>query len=350
MRKIIYIQLSENVFDEALLDACSGHSSLLEPLSEQELLLDLSPFNRISDIVKALADSLAGHISGRAAIGLATSPLLAILAAQRSSLKGVPPGSYRSFQEQMVNITQVIPGKEASFLANLPVEEFFPLSAREYKLLQKQGYTQVGELATLGPIRLQQILKRDPAGLWQNIQGRDFRPVKGLYPPQRLGYSLELAEGCTDRNRLLLILEDAARELGAILGQRHAACKQVQLQLELGGKQHLSQARHLARACHDMSRLGLILAGLLPPILEQPVTGLRVGLEGLQALEMRSQDLFTLRYVHQQESRQLQRAAVMEQLLQRFPDSIGLGVGIERREEILRFWDPWRFAPQEVQK
>lgn len=47
MRKIVYIFLVTDIINTALLDACSLHSSLVEPIGEGELLLDLSPFNRI---------------------------------------------------------------------------------------------------------------------------------------------------------------------------------------------------------------------------------------------------------------------------------------------------------------
>ena len=346
MRKIIYIRLTAESIDKSLLDACSRHSSLLEPIGEQELLLDLSPFNRIGDILRALAADLSERVKGRSVVGLAASPLLAMLAAQRSSLAGIPNTSYRLFQQKQVDIIQVRPGQEALFLSTLPLEEFSPLSSRETRLLHKLGYRQVGELTPLGPARLQQILKKDTWALWQNICGRDYRPVKGLYPPERLGCSLALAEDCMNRSQLLLILENAARELAAILGQRHAACHKVQLQLEIGG-QPLVLERQLSQGCQDSLRLGVILAGLLPDTFEQPVTELRVGLEGLQPVEMRTQDLFTLRFTHQEEAKQHLRKDVMEQLQQRFPARIGLGMDIERREKILCFWDPWRFSPEE---
>ena len=201
----------------------------------------------------------------------------------------------------------MVPGKEALFISTLPLEEFPPLSAREARLLRRLGYLQVGELAALGQARLRRILKKDAFALWQNSCGRDYRPVKGLYPPQRLGYALPLAEGCRDRTRLLQILEGVVRELASLLGQRHAACKLVQLQLELGEGQTLNLERQLSQACQDRSRLKLILSSLLPEVIAQPVTGLRVGLEGLQAVEMRTQDLFALRYTHQEEAKQQHR-------------------------------------------
>ena len=344
MRKIVYIFLAADIIDTAFLDACSLHSSLVEPIGERELLLDLSPFNRIGDVLNLLAGTLSGLIKGKASIGVAASPLLAMLAVRRSSLAAEAKSSCRSFKKKGINIIQVIPGKEPLFMRTLPLEEFTPLSARESKLLKRLGYSRVGDLAELGSARLKQILKRDAATLWQNSCGRDYTPAKGLYPPGRLSYSLVVEEGCRNRTQLLLILKGAARELSGLLIERHASCYNVELQLELSGEQSLHMKRQLLAACHEISSLRMILEGLLPDIIERPIIGLRVLLKDLKPLEMRVQDLFTLRYTYQEEVKKQRRAASMEQLLQRFPGRISLGMDIERREKILLFWDPWRFS------
>jgi len=346
MRKIVYIFLGNDIIDTALLDACSLHSSLVEPMGERELLLDLSPFNRIGDVLNLLSSTLSGWIKGKAGIGVAASPLLAMLAVRRRSLAAEAKSSCRSFQNRGINIIQVVPGREALFMRTLPLEEFTLLSAREIKLLKRLGYSQVGDLADLGSARLKQILKRDASTLWQNSCGRDYRPVRGLYPPERLGYSMVIEAGCQDRTQLLLILQEAARELGRLLMQRHVSCHYCELQLELSGDQSLQMERQFSAACHEVSSLRMILEGLFPPIIEQPVIELRIFLKDLKPVEMRAQDLFTLRYTYQEEAKKQRRAASMEQLLHRFPGRISLGMDIERREKILLFWDPWRFSPE----
>ena len=346
MRKIVYIFLASDIIDTALLDACSLHSSLVEPIGEGELLLDLSPFNRIGEVLTLLAGTLSGLIKGQAGIGVAASPLLAMLAVRHRGLTAEAKSSCRSFQKKGINIIQVIPGREALFMRTLPLEEFPPLSTRECKLLKRLGYSQVGDLADLGSARLKQILKKDGTTLWQNSCGRDYRPVRGLYPPERLGYSMVLEEGCQNRTQLLLILQEASRELGGLLIQRHVSCNHGELQLELSGGQSLQMERQLLAACYESSSLRMILAGLLPDIIEQPVIELRVFLKDLKPVEMRAQDLFTLRYIYQEEAKKQKRAATMEQLLHRFPGRISLGMDIERREKILLFWDPWRFYPE----
>jgi nucleotidyltransferase/DNA polymerase involved in DNA repair len=346
MRKIVYIFLAADLLDTELLDACSGHSSMLEPLSARELLLDLSPFKRIGDILDGLAGIVAEQVPGPASIGIATSPLLAILGGQHPHLAAAPQSSYRRLKKQALDIIQVLPGQEALFISRLALDDFSPLAPREVKLLKRLGYSQVRELADLGRARLQQLLKRETTSLWQNICGQDYRPVKGLYPPQNLGYALTLAEGGADHTQMQLILQAAAQTLGELLQQRHAACRQVHLQLHFIEGSSQSQERRLSGPCQDVSRLALILIGLLPEVIAGPVSQVRVVLEELQAVEMRSPDLFTLRYTYQEEAKKRQRTASMEQLLQRFPGRIGLGMASERREKILVFWDPWRFSSE----
>lgn len=345
MRKIVYIFLSADTVNKSILDACSRHSSLVEPLSETELLLDLSTFNRIGDVITLLTGTLTELIKARAGIGIASSPLLAMLAVRHRSLPAETRYSCRRFNQKDIAIIQVVPGQEAVFMRTLALEEFISLSSREIRLLKRLGYSQVGDLADLGPDRLQQILKKDALTLWQNSCGRDYRPVKGLYPPERLGYSLVLEEGCQDYRRLLAILQKAAQELGGLLEQRHAGCRQAELQLEFSGGQLLQWERQFASACSAASSLSMVLEGLLPAVIKEPVTGLRVFLKDLNPLQMQAQDLFTFRYTYLEEAKKQRRAASLEQLLQRFPGSISLGMDIERREQVLLFWDPWRFSP-----
>jgi len=346
MRKIVYIFLETDLIDTALLDACSGHSSLVEPIGERELLLDLSLFNRIADILNLLASIVSDMIKGKAYIGISTSPLLSMLAVQRRIFSAEAKSNCRWFKVKDINVIQVIPGKETLFMSTLPLEEFPPLSTRECKMFKRLGYSQVGDLLDLGSARLKQMLKRDAAVIWQNSCGKDYSPVKGLYPPERLGYSLALEQGCEDHKQLRLVLKEAIQELGKLLIQRHASCNYVQLQLALSDGKSLKIERQLSCACHDISRLTLVLEGLMPSIIERPVTDLRIFIEGLKPLEMRAQDLFTLRYTYQKETKKQKRTASVEQLLHRFPGSIGLGIDIERREKILLFWDPWRFSQE----
>lgn len=344
MRKIVYISLASGSIDDKLLQACSQHSSLLEPLTNREMLLDLSSFKRIGDLLDRLAVTLTGMAAGRASIGLASSPLLARLAVHRCTFPGSARSTCRSFPRGPIDIIQVLPGQEACFVSTLPLPEFSPLSTRECRKLNRLGYSYAGDLAALGPYRLQQLLKRDVAQIWQNIQGRDYTPVRGLYPPERLGYALGWEEASQDREQLLRLVGDSARALSELLARRQLGSHRVEMQLDLAGGMIIIKERQVSPACHDPERLAMILAGLLTDI-DKPVEGVRILLGDLKPLEMRAQDLFTLRLTYQQEAREQKRSAILEQLLQRFPGRLGLGMDIDRREQVLLFWDPWRYSP-----
>jgi nucleotidyltransferase/DNA polymerase involved in DNA repair len=228
MGKIIYLSLATAQLNTDLLDICSSHSNLVEPLGESDLLLDLSPFNRIAEILELLTISLNELEMGPAFIGLAASPLLATLAVKRQNWNQSARGCCRRRQRHGTEIIQVIAGREADFMKTLLLEEFPPLTALEIKKLKRLGYTLVGDLAALGAGRLQQVIKRDASGLWHNSCGRDYRPVKGLYPFECLGYSLVLE----DNQDLQLLWKQICLDLASLLEERHAACQNIRIHLQ----------------------------------------------------------------------------------------------------------------------
>lgn len=208
------------------------------------------------------------------------------------------------------------------------------------------GYSRVGEMAGLSREKLGQILKRDALLLWQNSQGIDYSPVRGIYPPDRLVCSV-LLPSCKDRQSLERALQQISVNLEKELDKRHKACRKLVLEIR-GEKESLSQERLLGYACHEASQLTRILVELLPKTeLPLPVEELRVRVDRLEKVEVEMPDLFTWRqhYQEEQQHRRLQEA--IHDLLQRFPRSIQQGAEIERREQVLALWDPWRFLPRE---
>jgi len=338
MGKIIYLALATSQLNTELLDICSSHSNLVEPLGESDLLLDLSPFNQIAEVLELLTMSLTELETGAAFIGLASSPLLAMLAVKRQTWNQSARDCCRRRNHLGIDIIQIITGREADFMKTLLLEEFPPLTTPEVKKLKRLGYSLVGDLAALGAPRLQKIIKRDASTLWHNSRGRDYRPVKGLYPLECLGYSLALE----DNQSLQPLLKNICRELTSLLAERHVACQNIRIHLELGDGQTLVHERQLSCTVSSAIRLEMIVQGLLSAAINQPVTALQFFLTGLEPLQMKAQDLFTLRWVNQKEA----QSTRVDQLIRLFPGTLELGMEIERREEVLRFWDPWRFLPE----
>ena len=348
MRKIVYLHLEKEKISHVILEECSRHSTLVEPRGEQGVLLDLSAFKRVGEIVKQLAVFISRQNVGSARLGLASNPLVAFCAAcssipvQAKSKKN----TYRLQSYQNTLIVQVPPGQEASFLAGLPLQEFPILSDKEQQKIMRLGYSRVGEMAGLSQGRLGQILKRDAILLWQNIRGIDYSSVRGNYPPDRLACSI-LLPSCKDRQRLEQALQQISLSLEKELGQRHKACRKLVLEIR-GEKGSLSRERLLGYACHEASQLIRILAELLPKTeLPLPVEELRVCVDSLEKVEVEMPDLFAWRQHYQEEQRHRRLQEAIHNLLQRFPRSIQQGAEVERREQILALWDPWRFPLQD---
>lgn len=347
MRKIVYLHLEKEKISQVILDECSRHSPLVEPQGEQGVLLDLSTFKRAGEIVKELAVFVHRQNAGPVRLGLASNPLLAFCAACSSiPAQAKSKNTYRLQSYHNILILQVLPGQEANFLAGLSLQEFPVLTAKERQKLMRLGYSRVGEMAGLSREKLGQILKHDALLLWQNSQGIDYSPVRGIYPPDRLVCSV-LLPSCKERQSLELALQQISVSLEQELSQRHRACRKLVLEIR-GEKESLSRERLLGYACCEAAQLARTLAELLPKEeLPLPVEELRVYLERLERVEVEMPDIFTWRRHYQEEQRRHRLQESIYNLLQRFPQGIRQGTEIERREQVLALWDPWRFPLQD---
>lgn len=347
MRKIVYLHLEKEEISQVILEECSRHSTLVEPRGEQGVLLDLSTFKRVGEIVKELVVFIYQQNMGPARLGIASNPLVAFCAACSSMLAQVgSKNNYRLQSYKNILIIRILPGQEASFLASLPLYEFPALSARERQKLMRLGYSRIREMAGLSPERLGQILKRDALLLWQNIRGIDYSSVRGIYPPDRLACS-SLLFFCKDRQSLEQALQQISVSLEKELSQRHKACRKLILEIR-GEKESMVRERLLGYACHEASQLTRILAELLPEAeLPLPVEELRVYADRLEKVKVEMPDLFTWRQHCQEEQQRRRLQETIHNLLQRFPRSIQQGAEVERREQILALWDPWRFPLQD---
>lgn len=339
MRKIICLYVDEGNLGLEELEECSKHSYLVEPRNAQEVLVDLSCFKKIGHIIDAIAGQAASH-SQKAVIGVAASPLLATIAARFYLHLPFQNNCYRIFQSHRIPVIRVLPDREAEFLADLPVEDFYPLSGKEQKLLKRMGYSRVGELVNLPPERMSQIIKRDAAILSQNCRGIDYMSVQGLYPPGRISYALT-SGGYQDLIQFRNMIKALSIKLADKLKQKQASCCRVQVQVITAyGCQ--TWERTLTQACHEAVHLEHIIESLIQVKPEQAAAEeIRVVLTDLQATGMHMPDLFTWRRETPNNRCQLIRNVIWN-LKQKYPDCIQVGIVPERREQILFLWDPWR--------
>ncbi len=216
------------------------------------------------------------------------------------------------------------------------------LSSRTVKTLDSLGFTRFGDLSLLSLQDLLKILGQDGYMVYRHSRGLDGTPLMGLYPPEKVSCYYDFAEGVHDRGTLERCLEAGARRIASTLEERGMNCRQIALQLELEGR-NCRVERQVSRGCGEERRLREILGILLKELpFTGPVLGLLLEVSSLYRWNLTEQDLFTLDKKSTRPRQDLNGA--MEALESRVPGLVHMGFMVDRREQVLSLWDPWRFG------
>ncbi|PKM77789.1 MAG: hypothetical protein CVU90_05830 [Firmicutes bacterium HGW-Firmicutes-15] len=344
MRKIAFLTTKAAEFPEDALKLCSELTPLVEPLENGGVFLDISGCGSSAKILSAVAHEVYQLSNSPVEIGLANSKLLAKTAIARRELPAQNKKNqiYRYIVNNEIKLIQVIHGREQKFLASISLKEFSPLAPKDARKLSRIGINTVGEIAALSSMQLQSLLGNDAYILLEQSKGIDRSPVLGLYPPGHIIYPLYFSEGCAD----LLIIErqikDACRVLEAALIQRESgfSCLSMELQTET---HHMRLEKKLNRLCYQAESLVHLTIGLLEGAgIREALQQCIIKLDGIALLSWREQDLFTQTSTYQKEQKDQQLQFALNNLENKFPGMLLKGQEINRREQILSLWDPWR--------
>jgi DNA polymerase-4 len=184
----------------------SEYSPLIEPLSLDEAFLDItgcearwgSPEELAHGIQKRLEVELGLSVS----IGLASNKLVAKIA---------------SGLEKPHGFVVVPQGREAEFLAPLPVERLWGVGVVTAKSLHEMDVFTIGQLAQLPVAQLEARFGRRGRDLYRQARGIDDSPVVAEREEKSLSREVTFAEDIGDwqvlKKTLLSLSEDVARQL-----------------------------------------------------------------------------------------------------------------------------------------
>jgi nucleotidyltransferase/DNA polymerase involved in DNA repair len=179
----------------------------VEPVSIDEAFLDVTGSRRAfgsgEQIARLLKTSIAQATSLTASVGVAASKHVAKVASDL----GKPDG-----------LVVVEPGKEAAFLAPLPVRRLWGVGPTLEGTLVALGVRTIGELALLDPARLKQRLGSHGHDLRLLAQGLDQRDVVAVAEEAKsVGrehtFETDTSDLGTLRRTLLSLADDVARRL-----------------------------------------------------------------------------------------------------------------------------------------
>lgn len=315
---------------EELLCACGLFTERVERGEGPEVFLDLT---RLADPAQALAELralLVPRLGSHLWVSLAPNKLLARVAtlAQRAGrLRGAG------------GVVTVPLGREAAFLAPLPVSYLWPLEPRLLSRLALLGLGTIGQVAALPEEELYRFFGPQGYRLANLSRGRDSSRVKGE-PPAYLEYRSPW-EGEAERSRLAAWCAAAAGHLARAEQRRGAWGKRLELTLFLEAGAPLTQVRELNRPELEAAELASALLRLLPGAPPERLSAVAVRLGPL--VPLLPAQLSLLPAARPPRERLLK---VVSRLQERYPGRVDWGSRwrVNRREQVLAFFDPLRRA------
>jgi DNA polymerase-4 len=192
----------------------SEYSPLIEPLSLDEAFLDVtgcearwgpstgSGLGSPEELAHRLQGRLEVELGLSASIGLAANKLVAKIASGLEKPRG---------------FVVVHHGKEAEFLAPLPVQKLWGVGEVTARSLREMGVFTIGQLAQLPAAQLEAKFGRRGRDLYRQARGMDDSPVVVEREEKSLSREMTFAQDIGDmkvlRKKLLSLSESVARRL-----------------------------------------------------------------------------------------------------------------------------------------
>ena len=247
-------------------------SPLVEPVSVDEAFVDLtgtaSLFGPAPEAVREIKRRIRAETGLTASAGLAANKFIAKVASDLRKPDG---------------LVIVEAGREAEFLAPLPIERLWGVGKATAKDLAALGIATIGQLQRLSRATLVARLGDHGAGLHDLAFGRDDRPVEPWTPPKSMGAETTFERDTTDRARLDTTLRGQAERVARELRAERLAAARVTLKLRFADFRTLTRS-HTSDPTHDGLELYRRVAILLArETLVQPVRLIGVSASALTA-------------------------------------------------------------------
>jgi DNA polymerase-4 len=227
-------------------------------------------FVRARAVASAVQTSVRATTSLTCSLGVATSKVVCKIASDRRK-----PGG----------ITVVPPGKEASFLAPLPVRVLPGVGPRAEERLRVAGVDTIGRLAQLADAELSVLLPGSPGPLLRNrARGIDLRGLELEAEPVSVSAEDTFPRDVSDRGELHVEVRRLAELVSERLRASGLSGRTVTAKLRYGDFSIRTRSTTLAAAVDDAVAIGDVACSLLDRGLRDRPGALRlvgVGVSGL---------------------------------------------------------------------
>jgi len=200
---------------------------LVEQISIDEAFLDVSDLPESGEeIAGKLQSTIRGKLGLPCSLGLATNKLLAKIANDvgKASARGNKPPNA---------ITTVPAGKEAEFLAPLPVERLWGVGPKTTERLSGLEIKTIGDLADFSTTDLVRLFGKTGAELSAHARGIDDRPIATYHEVKSISQETTFTKDIGDEQHLHRTLHTLSEAVGKRLRRNNLMGSTIKLKLRL---------------------------------------------------------------------------------------------------------------------
>jgi DNA polymerase-4 len=215
-------------------------SPLVESGGLDEAWVDVTGCEPIVGTPREAAETIRRRIRAElgiaASVGIASSRMVAKVASGRAKPDGV---------------FEVPAGKEAAFLAPLPLQTLPMLGPALEKKLVRLGVTTLGQVAAMPPATLKALLGRFGPDLALRARGIDESTVSGNAPPKSISREGTFSHDVAEPARLRAVLRGFSESVGSQLRSQGFRARTISVKVRFGDFRTVSRSLTVERAVNS---------------------------------------------------------------------------------------------------
>jgi DNA polymerase-4 len=234
------------------------YTPLIEPLSLDEAFLDVTAssklFGTAEDIARKIRKEVFAETGLTISAGVAASKLVAKIASDVNKPDG---------------LTIVPAGKEAEFLAPLPIKRLWGVGKKTQKALGLLGVKTIGDILKIPPDLLEKKFGKHGNSLFFKAKGIDERDVDTISERKSVGHEYTFDTDLKDRKIIHKELIDLADQVAKRLRHKNLQGRTISLKVKYHDFQQITRSKTVSNETSDSK---LIIQEILK-LLEKTAVG-----------------------------------------------------------------------------
>ena len=282
-------------------------SDLVEQVSIDEAFLDVTGSRRLFGDGASIARKIKNRIRSdqrlTASVGVAANKFVAKVASDLRKPDG---------------LVVVEPGREAEFLAPLPVSRLWGVGGKTAALLKDIGLQRIGQIATLDRRYLVDRFGKGGEHLWELSRGMDDRPVAPEEGYKSIGHETTFEKDTEDERLLHDTLLWLAEKVAQRLRANHARARTIAIKFREADFSTYTRRKTLSVAADTSEEIFPQAWNMVRRLIRR---GVAVRLIGIYGSNLESERAGQLALFDQPEQKDRRLAAAVDDITRRYGDS-----------------------------